>query len=374
VKTSLKVGTALGAIALTLAFTANPASADPDSIRPLVGVGSDTSQDVLNGLATVVTGGTGSLVMGSYDARPPGTIQTRLEANPDPDPAAENDCIFPRPNGSGQGRQALRGSEGELGGVFQGADVRGCVSFARSSSYALTTPQETGNYTYVPFGVDAVTYAINEASDLPTNLSLAQLTAIYRCQVTTVGGFPVTPLLIQSGSGTRQFFLQQLGILESEIPALLRSNGGCLEDLGNTVQEHDGRPLEGHTEYLVPFSVGQFLAQQNAAAIEDETGVVVEDRRGPALLGQVNGVDPTTPYPVASNSVVNTNFPMARDIYNVVPTADLGDSLIDEVFTGADSEVCDNQALIQLFGFGFRSTAVDPLHNSCGATDLRADS
>lgn len=356
VKTFAKaMGAGLGAAAALFA-AAGPAAADPadGDYRVLAGAGSDTTQDVLNGLGEVVVSG-GGKVIASYDARGSATIKTKATG-----------CEFPRPNGSTAGRTALRASEGENGGVFQGANVVGCVDFARSSSYPnASSPTPTGSYTYVPFGVDAVTYAINTNSDLPLNLTLNQLRGIYQCTITQINGVPVTPLLIQSGSGTRQFWLQQMQITEAEIAA---GDYPCLEDLGNTVQEHDGTVLTGHNEYLLPYSIAQYLAQSRAQQIEDTTGVQVVDRRGEAILGSVDGVSPTN---AAGN--LNIDFPVARDVYNVVPTADLASAAIDQTFTGADSLVCQADETIQLFGFGFRATAVDALHNACGATDVRAN-
>ncbi|WP_229663319.1 hypothetical protein, partial [Microbacterium album] len=74
-----------------------PAVADPTGApvyRLLNGTGSDTTQDLNNGLAAVVRHG-GQLVMASYDATLPdgadNWIQTRFGGT-----------YIPRPNGSGQ--------------------------------------------------------------------------------------------------------------------------------------------------------------------------------------------------------------------------------------------------------------------------------
>jgi hypothetical protein len=79
---------------------------------------------------------------------------------------------------------------------------------------------------------------------------------------------------------------------------------------------------------------------------------------------------------------LNTNFPMRRDVYNVVPTADLTNPLIDNTFVGADSAVCTatvndggtQRNVVQLLGFGQRATTVNALEAACGYTDLRANS
>lgn len=355
------LGLGLGAVALVLTVTAAPAAANPPAgeYRQLAGVGSDTTQDALNGLGETVTI-SGAKVIASYDARPAGTIKTKATG-----------CEFPRPDGSGQGRAALKASENDGGNVFQGVNVTGCVDFARSSSYGGgSSPQTTGNYTYIPFGVDAVSFAVNTTSDLPESLTFVQLQRIYRCLTTVISGVPVKPLLVQSGSGTRSFWLGKMGIAEADIangdyPCIIQTVNGA------PIQEHDARVLAGHDDYIMPFSVGQFIAQGNAAAIQSQTGVVVEDRRGTSRVGKVNGLAPIV------NGKLNIAFraELIRDVYNVVPTRRLGEQLIIDTFVGSGSAVCTKQSLIELFGFGYRSTSGATLfQGACGATALKAAS
>ncbi|GIG61218.1 hypothetical protein Lfu02_55900 [Longispora fulva] len=354
------LGVSLGAAALALAVVASPAAAEPNPVgdyRQLAGVGSDTTQDALNGLGEVVKDGSNNKVIASYDARPLNTNIKTKAAN----------CDFKRPDGSGNGRTALRASNGEAGGLYQGANVVGCVDFARSSSYGGGTPGEAGAYTYISFGVDSVTYAVNANSDLPSSLTYVQLQRIYRCLTTNVGGTPVTPLLVQSGSGTRSFWLSKMGVTEADIAA---GDYPCLQTLNNTIQEHDGRVLDNHNDYLMPFSTGQFIAQGNAANILTQTGVTVADRRGSAVLGRVNNLAPVT------NGVLNVNFrtELVRDVYDVVPTTKLTDPVIAATFVGSTSYVCAAKPTIELFGFGYRSTFADLLHQGCGDTRLKANS
>lgn len=367
-----RVGAALGAAVMALGLAVGPASADPDPVtdyRQLAGAGSDTTQDVLNGLGQAVGGGD---VIASWDARGTATISTKSAAqNP-------NCQGLVRPNGSGQGRQALVASEGT--GQWQGKTITGCIDFARSSS-APGSPNPAGTYTYIPFGVDAVTYAVhsNAVSDLgfPSTLTRTQLEGIYKCVIRFVNGIRVTPLLPQSGSGTRSFWLAQVDILEDEL-----SSYPCIQQRNNTIQEHDGRVLEwdldANSADIVPFSVGQYVAQTNAGETHDGVLVDVENRRGNAVLGRINAVAPTTG--TAADPVLNINFPIVRDVYNVVPTHDIEggspDATIVNTFVGASSDVCDRRSVIEAFGFGFRTTSVpgDQLKLACGATTLRANS
>ncbi|GAA2640380.1 substrate-binding domain-containing protein [Dactylosporangium fulvum] len=360
----LTFGKALGvgcAVAATLLATVATAAANPPAgeYRQLAGVGSDTTQDALNGLGETITV-SGAKVIASYDARPAGTIKTKSTG-----------CEFPRPDGSGEGRKALKAAENDGGNVYQGVNVTGCVDYARSSSYGGgSSPQTTGNYTYVPFGVDAVSFAVNEESDLPTSLTFVQLQRIYRCLTTVISGVPVKPLLVQPGSGTRQFWLSKMGIAEADI-----ANGDypCLVQTvnGQQIQEHDARVLAGHNDYIVPFSVAQFIAQGNAAAIRTQTGVTVEDRRGTSRIGRVNGLQPI----VGGKLNINFRPQLIRDVYNVVPTRRLGEPLIANTFVGQSSAVCTNRALIELFGFGYRTTDGATLFEAaCGSTQLKAAS
>lgn len=80
----------------SIAF-ADPAG--PPQYRPLSGVGSDTTQDVMNGLAAAITVN-GQKVIGSYDATGSANVTTK-------DPAVNANCTMARPNGSGAGRAAL---------------------------------------------------------------------------------------------------------------------------------------------------------------------------------------------------------------------------------------------------------------------------
>ncbi|WP_146605923.1 hypothetical protein [Micromonospora craterilacus] len=373
----------VAAIALSaVAVWGSPASADPvpaTDYRTLTGVGSDTTQDLGNGLAESLRI-SGNKVIASWDARPPSGTSTDIKTKS----AA---CEFTRPNGSGAGRQALRASLGQdLGGTHGGPghylskDVRGCVNFARSSSFSSTTPSTSGNLTYIPTGVDAVALAINANSDLPRNNSFARVQRVYKCFDRAITGLPVQPLIPQAGSGTRQFWLQQMEITEQEISL---GDLPCLTVAGvPNPQEHDGTVLQGHNDWIVPFSAAQFIAQTNSAAIQGAIpGVSVADRRGPAILSGMNLVGQSVQQPI-TGGVLNPTFPLNRDVYNVVPTANLSDPLIAQVFVGSNSLACTTTVNVggtqrnvaQLFGFGLRSSTTDLFHQVCGAVDLKSNS
>ncbi|WP_405793691.1 hypothetical protein [Streptomyces sp. NBC_01506] len=320
VKSRARIGALVGAAALALGALAVPASADPapGSYRVLAGVGSDTTQDVFNGLGNAIDSGS---LIASYNATGTTTIKTRA-----------TNCVIPRPNGSSAGINALRNAVD---------NNTGCLDFARSSRGVSNT--STTDLTFIPFGKDAVTFAVRGDSALPTALTTAQLTSIYTCNTTTLNGVALTPLLPQAGSGTRSFFLGVLGLTEDTF-------GSCVDD---TVQEHNGEELDSAGD-IAPYSIAQYIAQGN------QPGDVV-DRRGFAVLGAVNGAQPQL-----ADGSLNTAFPFNRDVYNVVPTNKLTVANIAGTFVGTGSKVCARPTLIKEYGFGTIS--------NCGSTALKGES
>ena len=306
-----------------LAFTASPASADPSgtpTFRTLAGVGSDTTEGVMNGLSQVVTIN-GVKQIASYDAFGSATIQTK-----------ETGCVINRPAGSGAGVTALVAS------LDAG---NGCLDFARSSSNNSSSFAGK-NLTYIPFAVDAVTYGVRSDSSILRTLTKAQLTTIYNCGA----GANYKPMLPQFGSGTRSFFLKSLGFTDAA-DFTSQTNHTCIgqtDATGAPLQENNGA-LITDPKQVVPYSIAQYLSQTTA---------VTADVHGKIVLGQLDGVAPT---------VLNTSSTMVRDVYNVVPTGKLTDSTYANVFVGGSSQVCANANTIKKYGFA--------PHASCGDTTIR---
>ena len=373
----------LAAAVLALAATASPAVADPNpatDFRTLALTGSDTTQDLGNALGETVRIG-GNKVIASWDARPPAGGSTRITTK-------ATGCAgtagggFVRPNGSGNGRLSLRASlNQDIGqggaGIWQGDSIVGCVDAARSSAYSSTTPGTSGALTYIPIGVDAVSPAINTNSDFPRNNSFARIQRVYKCFDNNITGLPAQPVIPQAGSGTRSFWLQQMEITEQEITL---GDLPCLTVVAFP-QEHDGTVLDGHPERIVPFSAAQYIAQTNSALIASEIpGLTVTDRRSQAILTGMNRVGQPVQQPVVGG-VLNPNYPLNRDVYHVVPTANLADATIDAVFTGTDSLACtvtvnvggSPRKVTEVLGFGTRSATTDLFHQVCGTVDLKAN-
>ncbi|MFE4644592.1 hypothetical protein [Streptomyces sp. NPDC056730] len=330
VKSRARLGAVVGAAALGVGLLAPAASADPavGEYRQLVGVGSDTTQDIGNRLGAVIPDPDGvpdGQLIASYNATGSTTIKTRATG-----------CTINRPNGSSAGIDALRNAV---------LNSTGCIDFARSSRGPADTT--TTKLTWIPFAKDAVTVAVRSDSALNSALDLttAQLRDIYTCVKTTHNGVTLTPLLPQSGSGTRTFFLEKIGVTEAQV-------GTCVN---GAVQEHDGTALDTAGD-IAPYSVAQYIAQTNG---------VVADRHGVTVLGKVNGVAPRN-----TNGTLNTAFPYNRDVYNVVPTPKItgttADANVVSAFVGTASKVCGQTSQIQAYGFGSLGTA-------CGATSLKGE-
>ena len=270
-----------------------------------------------------------------------------------------------RPNGSSEGRDALRRSLGTnvptpWGGansVPVGSDV---FDFARSSSGPGSNQADNGQLVYIPFALDAVTTATGPTSTLP-GFTLAQLRTMYSTGAgVTVGGTAYIPdsnitlLIPQSGSGTRMFWAEQMGIDAVNPPAWVHDSLG-----GVSVQEHDGTVLENNPTAMVPFSIAQWIAQ---------TSGVAPDRLHGAELGAIDGVEPTEENPETGQQVLNPDFPVTREVYNITSFAEAngGDALIEVAFVGNGSAAC-NVSTIELFGFA-------SIGSRCGSinTNLRA--
>ncbi|MFE7846305.1 hypothetical protein ACFUTX_14045 [Microbacterium sp. NPDC057407] len=305
-KKVIAAGAALG-LAASLLVTMPAANAEPVANGPVV-VGSDTLQDVLNALTngSGITGSNvrstaGGLFAASFDATGSTTIQTK-----------SGGPRFGRPNGSGDGVRALsRSIDGNpytsaTPGSPANVTISNQVDVARSSSGA--TVVANGPLLYIPFGRDALSYAhsggANAAFD---NLDQATLKGIFECTITQVGGVTVTPVIPQTGSGTRNDFISKVGI---------GTLGGCVV----TGQEHDtsnlanGEPFPANA--VTPMSAAQWVAQNTGAGV---------DRRGDGVkIGSpIAGTPAVTGTGAATvpNPTFYANSTWGRDTYIVVEAA-----------------------------------------------------
>ena len=352
-KNKLRFGVAAAVTTAAVALcglSAAPAFADPASYKTLSGVGSDTIQDVMNGMGSQIP------VIGSYDAVDPvsgaqhGMITT-----------TSGGPSFVRPNGSGEGVNAL--SDSIEGGThtWNSVPIAGQIDFARASKFQGSTGTDL---TYIPFALDAVSYAVNSGSDFPRNIPLGSaadattrmsLYNIYHCFRTSYANanqdsVAIHPLVPQSGSGTAKFWASTLGFSDTSLPTCVKRVNTDATPV--TLEEHNGTSIDDAGD-IVPFSIAQYIAQGNHASIAQAFGVSVLERRGNVALGSIGG------QPAVRESgtltVMNPNFPVTRSVFNVVSSARaIGaspDATIVSTFVGATSAVCSQGALIQAFGF-----------------------
>ncbi|MFI6354883.1 Ig-like domain repeat protein [Streptomyces sp. NPDC050743] len=349
---------AAAAVAGGLALS-SPAHADPTpagTFRKLVGVGSDTTQDVLNALAgdtvnkksyadTAVKSASGAGIA-SYDAIEPGTGSTTSNIT-----TRSGGPSFLRPNGSGKGRLAL--SESLTGDKYPdsaGVAIKNQIDFARSSSGPTTSGTAL---TYIPFARDAVGVAV-KGSALDT-LTVDQLHDIYSGTLTKVNGQTVHPKIPQSGSGTRKFFLAAIGLtdatLSPDIPTVQ-------ENQADSAVEDDGA--------LVPFSVGSWIAQNNDVA-PDYSKQAAADGAHLAAVQLPGDTGATTPVITVNGKLSPVtayyeNATFGRDVYNVVPsraidpTSIFFDKDLYDVFVSSGSHtaaLASDSAEKVIAGFGF---------------------
>ena len=412
VRKHLKVALTVGLSGLMALGPLSPVQADPPARNygQLVGLGSDTTMDVMDGLSTAL-GKTGSLWrLASYKAIGSETVKTR-----------SNMDAIPRFNGSSSGRDALYVAIGQTStkslAIAPNADgsartavtvttaqLAGAMDFARSSS-GPSSATASGVVTYVPFAIDALTYATSPNSKIPSGIPLGtdgdttevSLKNIYKGNITkvitnsTTGAFiklaapdyelgageasnTIKAYIPQSGSGTRSTFIgsTMINITEANISAGNTAALDVFTPAGGTqksVQEHDGSAVANDPYALVAFSISQFVAQSNRVSTNRLYGAVV---RPMAASNGGTVTNPTTG--TAPNLVTNPDWAgLKRTVYNIVPTAlanATGSNNIKTTFVGTNSLVCRQKTVIQRYGYGLLSypTGADEAAAIAGTT------
>ncbi|MFJ9951494.1 PstS family phosphate ABC transporter substrate-binding protein [Kitasatospora sp. NPDC091207] len=343
-KTAAKL-LAIAAIATSVAtVAAGTAIADPTvtpAAQDIVGVGSDTTQAVLNQISTdynaflTASGNTTSPRLYSWDATGTSPITTKTGAT-----------SIARPNGSGAGVNALN------------ANTSTTVDFARSSR----APQ-TGDLTsdiFVAFAKDAVSWAAKTGGNAPANLTTAQLKGIYECTTTnwqqidpTLANATIKPFLPQTDSGTRSFFLKTIGGGTAVTPGTCVTSG---------TQENQGTdPVLNDANALVPYSVAHYIGQVYFGH------AVGSDAQGVLSIRNLNSVAPVD----TVNKVIDPTFATtaySRVVYNVVRQAewtatDAHGTALRAIF-GTNGWICKNGAS-DVKSYGFLPL---PSPGACGST------
>ncbi len=413
--TRLKSLTAVGALTLGVAgaafAAAGPASADP--AFNFVVVGSDTTQNIMDGFAGTVSEG----IIGSYDSVNPVTQTADEIITPGVAGAggSQQNCSFTRPNGSGQGFNALDASYNPTTTLTQLAvpPQPGCIAFSRSSSgpgsVGTSGPgalDSSGNLVYIPFALDAVTDATGPSTagqmtttqcvstttgctnvvngfgtitfTVPvTNIThanlftLADLKTLYdSCGTVSEGGVTYNPgtattgqqqidlYLPQGGSGTFKFWVATLGI-PSTLPACDHQTILTGPAAGIIDEEHDGTAVASDANGITVISIAQWIAQSNGVQL---------DRRHGAIEQAINGVQPIV------SGALNGSFPIVREIYNVASYPEVvnssGDTSFSPLLNGllatTNSELCQSGFTISNYGFAALPSPSTP--DACGAT------
>ncbi|MDX6739111.1 substrate-binding domain-containing protein [Actinocorallia sp. A-T 12471] len=337
-----KMVLSVAAAMLAVSVVQAPASADPGftpSKTDLVGVGSDTTQDVVNALAAAYNKKKPAARLASFNATGSATFTPKAGL---PKRA--------RVVGSSNGIKALQ------------ADTEGAYDFARSSRAKKTDGTEA-TLAFYAFAQDGVTWAVNYNSFAPKNLKKSQLANIYKCSASArywdqVGGkkngkkrVVIKPWLPQAGSGTRSFFLGAIGLTDAQV-------GSCVNQKATNI-ENDGKKVGAGRAVIAPFSIGQWIAQ----AINGKN-----DRHGKLVLGKIGGVSPTTGKITITkkggvkgkNIRLNaSDFPRQhlRLVYNVVRAAEA--AKFEPIF-GQTGFLCDQTKTIRAYGF-------EPIGGGCGA-------
>jgi ABC-type phosphate transport system substrate-binding protein len=381
------VGAAVAAAAITLA--AGVAVADPPTgVTPgpssVVGVGSNTLEYLLDQFSlTYDTANPHGTQIYSYDACQGSTCGTSA-----PPVTTKKGC---KPitresiNGSSAGITALEANTPDGKGHF-------CIDFARSSRGPKTSDLST--ITFVRLALDNVTYAsIAKGSNVPGNLTVAQLHNIYSCTVTRKGFTPntwgallgskakkgtrnvaIAPFLPQPGSGTLSFWLSSISVT---------TPGTCVTE-PSSLEENEGvnkiYTSKTAPNIMIPFSAGKWIAQayhspacatKGCPTVKNQ-GVFIKCKtptksqnafgcnvNGVLVLNKINGISATTGK--GSKTALNPKFPFVRTLYDVVRGVDSIPSYLTKFF-GTKGAFCSKpyQSYIRAYGF--------EVDSKCGTT------
>jgi len=310
----------LAGSAALLAAASGVAQADPGATpaaNDIVGVGSDTSEHVLNALSTAYNATGAADKLHSWDATGTSPITTKAGCS-----------AINRPNGSSAGIAAL---------IADGSSH--CIDFARSSRGPKESEKQ--DYAFVEFARDSMSYATAVTTNVPTTLTTQALHDLY-ASAEGSAACTYTAYLPQAGSGTRSFFLTSIGLTEA-------TKGSCAKDTwaGGPVQEHSPAALIGNPDALAPFSVGRaipFAADIKVNSVDDSVNPGTNN-----TIATVNPQNAQSPKP-GERSITAYD----RALYNVVRRTDLETDKYLGVF-GSTGWICtDPGALEQVKNSGFR--------------------
>lgn len=342
---TLRAVLAAGAAAL-LTLVGTAAQADPTSTpgQPIPGkdpnqlyaaVGADAFAELSNELVRQYN---------TQDPAPTNLLESFDAVNPSTGAAGgtittKPGCTdVPRANGANAGITAILANEMS---TVQ-TDVP-CIDWVRSSRGKGSSAPGEANLTFFAQSRDAVDYAVVGHAYAPTApLTTQQLKDIFECVDTDwsqVGGQPgpIHLYLPSANAATWTFFLTAIG---SNVP---EQQTACTGVSTTTVQQNDGRDLDGDPLGIAPYAVTKWAAQDNGAP-------GIADNRGGVEVGLVNTttspLTTSTKIPGHTYEVLNPEFAtgdsqsFGRTFYNVVRN-----SAPDELkgIFGPDGFLCTHQ-------------------------------
>jgi len=385
------------AVAPAMAEPINPHTGklqNPPNAWDIVGVGSESTTFVVGGLtyaydSAIKKDTPANPYIYSWDAVPPGNMNDTTQQI-----VVKHGCKKNlRPNGSSAGITALVGGYGNTSYTYKGKKhTVPCLDFARSSRPRKTTDPSfgPGGVAFVVMAGDAVTYSATnlkgEKTNVPNNLSLAQLAEIFGCTVPKAHGFnantwgallgsgakgasqAIDPILPQAGSGTLSFWATTaLGLTSTSEPtcgsaASLSTPNQPEENEGtsNVFRIGDKKTGKPNPNVIYPFSVGAFVAQAYHDAKCGHKPTKKQNRFGCDINGilgldGISGVVPTVKgpggIPVTNPKWSSTKF--HRFLYNVVPYATTADHIPSylEKFIGRKGYFCKQTTILKDYGF-----------------------
>jgi len=277
----------------------------------IVGVGSDTYQSVADQFSAdynATLKGTSTRPLYNWDATNPVTGATGDQI------VTKSGCSsIARPDGGSAGLTAMDANAKTSDGT------QFCIDFTRTARgrSASDPPLGPGGVAFVTLAEDAITYSTQTITDAPSNLTTAQLAAIYNCIDTNwsqVGGknAAIKPVLPQTGSALGKQFLTDIGVANP---------GACVN---TSVQQNEGvDPVLKSPQVIFPYSVAKWIAQKfhsaaclNSSCTPDANGVVCKPVAGQNQFGcnlhgtlKVNSINGTAPTAgTGKATTINPNF------------------------------------------------------------------
>jgi ABC-type phosphate transport system substrate-binding protein len=357
-----------------------PALADPPkgvtpALTSVVGVGSQTTQGVLDGISTAYDATKPADDLYSWDAINPATGAAGDTIVTKGSSSTDKTCAIARPNGSSAGIDALATTKKDAG--------HPCIDYARSSSGPSSS--SPSGFVWVGFGKDAVTWVTtSKATGVPASLTAAQLKSIYSANTgacltwKNVGGTStatIVPALPQTSSGTRTFFLDAIGVTtpgtctvngEIDIPGDSLNPVPLEENTGVSAKNSSGDYETGNTYFfannanaLFPYSVADWIAQ----AAKPAGGAHTSSSFGHGLVTEPKEISGVSPIHAGKPDTISTPFTtgtatlvFTRVVYNVVPNVGtasapkIASGAITTIF-GPKGEVCADTSIIKGWGF-----------------------